>query len=155
MPHRILIRQLGSARDHIAETFLARLCEWLFGAILLTLGLILLRPEQSFALSPATLPLRRIADEHWWGLYGAVVGGVRIGALVINGWVVPHTYIIRSLCSFLSVLFWFTVALGVMASGFASTMIAVYPWITLAEVVCLWRTGRDYALWRAVSRMHP
>lgn len=150
MPGGVIIKHVESAKDHLSSTFLERLAEWTFAAILCSWGLMLLRPEDSFSLSIAMDPLSRVASETAWGYYCMLVGGLRLAALFINGWMVPHTYVIRSMCSFLSVLAWLTISMGLVASGAATTGLAVYPWICLAEVVCLYRTGRDYALYRAL-----
>lgn len=150
MPRGVIIKHVEAASEHVSSTFLERLAEWLFAAQLFTWGFILLRPEQTFS-SPSLLPLARVASEEAWAWYAMSVGGARLLALFINGWVVPHTYLFRISCSFLSLLAWLTISLGLMSSGQATTGLAVYPWIFLAEMVCLWRTGRDYAHWRDVE----
>lgn len=148
MSRGVVIKHIEAASDHIQATFLERLAEWIFAGIMFSVGLILARPEDTFGLSPGTVPLARLASETTWMLYCCTVGGVRLLALFINGWVVPHTYVLRIICSFLSVLAWVTISLGIMSSGAPSIGLAVWPWIFLAEMVCLYRTGRDYARWR-------
>lgn len=149
MPGSVIVKHVEAATEHVSSTFLERLGEWLFAAQLFTWGLIVSRPEATFS-SPPLVPLSRIASEDTWAAYAMTVGGVRLFALFINGWVLPHTYLFRIVCSFLSVLAWLTITLGLISSGQATTGLAVYPWIFLAEMVCLWRTGRDYAHWRDV-----
>jgi hypothetical protein len=151
MPGGVIIKKLDTAQAHISATFLERLAEWTFAAILTSWGLMLLRPEDSFGLSVSQATLARIASEEAWGYYCLTVGGSRLAALFINGWVVPHTYFVRSATSFLSLLAWLTISLGLMASGTASTGLAIYPWIFLAELICLYRTGRDYKAYRMVQ----
>ena len=148
MPGAVIIKHIEAASEHVSATFPQRLAEWLFAAQLCTWGLILLRPEDTFGLSTSMGPLLRVATEGTWAWYAASVGSVRLLALFVNGWLVPHTYLFRIICSFLSVLAWLTISLGLMSSGNASTGLAVYPWIFVAEMVCLYRTGRDYAHWR-------
>ena len=155
MPHGIIVKHVSAASEHISATFLERLAEWTFAAVLFSWGLILMRPEQTFGISPSSAPLARIADESTWAFYCASVGGLRLLALFVNGWLLPHTYVLRIATSFLSVLAWLTISLGLMASGTANTGIAVYPWILIAEFVCLYRTGRDYARWRDLQAATP
>lgn len=153
MPGAVIVKTVGTASGHVQATFLERLTEWLFAAQLLSWGLILLRPEDTFSLSRAMMPLERIASENAWGWYAVAVGTVRLIALFINGWVVPHTYLFRLGCCFLSILAWLTISLGSMDAGTASTALGIYPWIALAEMVCLWRIGRDYANWRDIHAL--
>lgn len=155
MPHGIIVKHVSAASEHISSTFLERLAEWCFAAVLCSWGLILFRPEETFGLSASAASLARIASEGTWAFYCFTVGGIRLLALFINGWLLPHTYVLRIATSFLSVLAWLTISLGLMASGTASTGLAVYPWILVAEFVCLYRTGRDYARWRDLQAATP
>jgi hypothetical protein len=147
----IIISTFSKARGHLGATFLDRLAEWLLALQLLSWGLIVLRPEDTFSLSRSMMPLARIAPEHAWAVYATAVGVVRVGALFINGWVLPHTYLFRIVCSFLSVLAWLTITLGLFNAGTASTALAMYPWCLMAELVCLYRVGRDFAHWRDIQ----
>jgi hypothetical protein len=139
MPQRMIL--------HFSSTFPARTTEWMLACILTSWGLMLLRPETTFD-NLAYLGLARIAEEDTWGWLCTAAGGLRLVALAINGLWVPPTYHLRSLTSFLSCFFWLQITLGFMASGSASTGLAVYPWLLVAEVICTYRTARDYRLAR-------
>jgi hypothetical protein len=147
----IIIKQITAARGHVQATFIERLAEWLLALQLCSWGLILLRTEETFGLSRTMMPLSRIASEEAWGTYAALVGGIRVLALFINGWVLPHTYLFRIATSFASVICWLTITLGLFNAGTASTALAIYPWCLMAELVCLYRVGRDYAHWRDIQ----
>lgn len=131
---------------HVGSTFQHRLAEWLLAAILLTWGVVLIRPEYSFDTSAAFMGLAAIAPERTWGWFCILTGLSRLFALVVNGVWTPPTYWLRSLTSGLSILFWFTVVFGIVVNGLPSTGLAVYPWLLVAELFCLYRTARDYRI---------
>jgi hypothetical protein len=138
MPQRMIL--------HFSSTFPSRTAEWMLTCILLSWGLMLLRPEATFASSPAYGGLERVAAEETWGWLCFAAGSIRLVALAINGLWVPPTYHLRSLTSFLSCFFWLQITLGFMASGTASTGLCVYPWLLVAEIVTTYRTARDLRL---------
>lgn len=137
---------------HLGQTFPNRMAEWFLGAALLSWGLILIRPEDTFNYSASYIGLANLADETTWAWGCLIVGSLRLVALFVNGMWVPPTYRLRSLTSFLSLLFWFSISYGMLFSGTATTGLAIYPWVTILEGVCLWRTGRDYQLHQLVTK---
>lgn len=142
MPKRIIL--------HFTETFPSRVLEWILAFILFSWGLMLLRPDATFASSPSYIGLERIASEDTWGWFCAIAGLLRLVALCINGFWKP-TYHIRAATSFLSNFFWLQITLGFIASGNANTGLAVYPWLLLADIICTYRTARDYSISRAAE----
>jgi hypothetical protein len=85
-----------------------------------------------------------VGDELTWGWACLLVGTVRLVALAVNGAWVPPTFHIRSVTSALSCFFWFSISLGMAVTGAATTGLAVYPWLLVGDLVCLYRTARDY-----------
>lgn len=136
--------------QHTAKTFPARYSEWILAIILLSWGVVLAKPFDTFALSPTYVGLARIAPEHVWAIGCAIVGTARLIALAVNGLWVPSTFHLRALTSFVSIFFWFQITLGLLATGSNSTAIAVYPWLLLLDVICLYRVARDSALFHSM-----
>lgn len=128
---------------HIRKHFGARTSEWILACILASWGLMLLRPENTFLDERVYLTLTRIASETVWGWMCLGCGLLRIAALIVNGSWVPSTYHLRSLTSILSCFFWFQITLGLMASGVASTGLAIYPWLLVLDVICCHRAAVD------------
>lgn len=145
MPQRFIL--------HIGQHLPFRWPEWIMGAMLTSWGLMLLRPENTFALSQSYVGLARIADEQTWGWFCATAGGLRLAALTINGWWAPATYHLRSLTAFLSCFFWLQISLGIAAASNASTGLAIYPWLLVADMACVYLAARDVSIEKAaVSR---
>lgn len=115
-------------------------------------GLMLLRPEDTFSLSQSYVGLARIANEDTWGMFCLGAGIMRILALGINGWWVPVTYHLRSLTAFLSCFVWAQISLGLAATTNASTGLAVYPWLMVADMACVLLAARDTKLQRTTLR---
>lgn len=127
---------------HFKRTFPTRAMEWLLSCMLLSWGLMLLRPEVSFS-TVSYDGLARIADEHTWGVVATAAATVRIVALTINGMWTP-TYHFRSAMAFIACFVWFQISLGFFVSGNANTGAAIYPWLLLADIINTYRTARDY-----------
>jgi hypothetical protein len=130
---------------HFGSTFPTRISEWALACILASWGLMLLRDDDTFGSSQAYLGLARLASESVWGWACLLAGAVRLVALVINGAWTP-TYHFRSLLAFLSCFFWMQISLGLMATGNASTGLAVYPWLLLTDIYCTYRAARDFRM---------
>ena len=131
---------------HVKKHFPARATEWIVAAMLTTLGLIFLRPEPTFALSPSYVGLARLATESTWGWGCVIIGGIRIIALIINGAWVPSTYHLRSITAMLSCFVWFQLSLGLFASNTASAGLALFPWLVVLDIVSTYRVARDLRL---------
>lgn len=142
----------GIVLQHLGQTFPTRMAEWFLGVVLFNWGLILIRPEETFNYSTSYAGLVNLAPEDWWAWGCLVVGGARLVALFINGAWVPPTYRLRSITSFLSLLFWFSISYGMMFGSNATTGLAVYPAMALLEYGCLWRTGRDFQLHKMMKQ---
>lgn len=136
---------------HLGATFPQRKLEWLLGAQMLSFGLILLRPESTFSLSTSFDGLAALAGEPIWAIGCTLAGMLRLGALVINGGLVPTTYHLRSVTAAFSALFWFSIAYSIMQGGLPSTGLAVYPWCFVGELVCIYRASRDAKIARLVA----
>ncbi|MGQ4272495.1 hypothetical protein [Terrihabitans sp. B22-R8] len=132
------------------STFIDRFAEWVLACILFSTGLMLLRPEETFAASPVYEGLARIATEEHWGLFCLVGGAIRLVALTINGAWMP-TYHFRSVAAFLSCFFWLQFSLGLFGSGSTAIGVAVYPWLLLADIVCVYKIGRDFRMAKAAK----
>lgn len=129
---------------HLGRTFPHRVAEWYLGAVLFSWGIVLLMPEETFDRAASYEVLGRIAPEHWWGYGCMMTGGLRLIALGINGYWVPPTYHLRSLFSFMSLIFWIYISFGMLTAGYFSTGLASYPMKVFLEMFCLYRTVRDY-----------
>jgi hypothetical protein len=145
LPQRIVL--------HIGKHLPTRWPEWILASMLTSWGGILLRPENTFGSSPSYEGLARIASEQTWGWFCLGAGVIRLIALTVNGSWVPTTYHLRSLTAFLSCFFWLQITIGFMASGNASTGLAVYPWLLIADIACVYLSARDYRISR-VSEGH-
>lgn len=126
---------------HFGQTFHVRVAEWLLACILASWGLMLLRPEITFS-TPAYVGLERIFSEVVWGWLCFVCGGLRLTALAINGLWRP-SYFIRSITAFLSCFFWMQISLSFGGAGNASTGLAVYPWLLVADIYNVYRATVD------------
>lgn len=131
---------------HVKKHFGARTSEWMLAGIMLSIGLILLRTEDTFSTSPAYVGMARIASEQTWAIGCTIVGVLRLVALTINGLWVPTTYHLRSAASFVSCFIWTQIMVGAMTSGIAGLGIAVFPWILLWDIITCHRTAVDYRM---------
>lgn len=131
---------------HARQHFPARYSEWFLASILLTIGLLLLRPENIFAQSPAYVGLARIANQTTWGWFCFVFGALRIVALIVNGSWVPSSYHLRAFTAFISCFFWFQFTLGLMATGNPTLMLATAPWLFLSDMVNCHRAASEARL---------
>lgn len=123
------------------HTFPLRVIEWMAAGILMTWGIVLLGPSDVFA-NPAFAGLAQLGHENTWGMACFVVGFVRFMALVINGAWRPSPHI-RMVMAFVSCFFWLQISLGMFSTGVATTGIAVYPWILLADIYSTFRASAD------------
>jgi hypothetical protein len=98
----------------VSAHFVTRLHEWIFAAMLIGMGLQLLREEVTFNL-PIYKVMAQIADEDIWGKALIIVGSARFVALIVNG-TFPQfhtvTPLFRSGFAFLSAFVWFALAWG-------------------------------------------
>lgn len=134
---------------HVKKHFGARVSEWMLTGVMLSIGLILMRAEDTFSTSPAYIGMARIASEQTWAVACTIIGVLRLVALTINGLWVPTTYHLRSFASFISCFIWTQILVGVMISGIAGLGIAVFPWILIWDIITCHRTAVDYRMGKA------
>lgn len=155
------LRRLFEPRDRNAVMFLTmrrffplHASEWILACMMVSWGIVLLEPAKTFELTPIYVGLARIADEATWGWICLCIGLMRLFALALNGAWPRITLPLRTAMSFASCFFWFQVTLGVVAAGIAgiaNTAIAVYPWLAVLDVICMYRTGVDSARYRSTA----
>ncbi len=127
--------------------FPVRATEWMLAFIKALWGLLLLAAPGMFD-APATEQIMRglssIAPQPVWGWIGAIAGTAHLSALWVNGTRrrSPH---LRAACSFVGVLFWWQVTVGVLG-GPISTGWAVYPVFTVFSIYNVVRAMRDARL---------
>jgi len=128
--------------------FPQRPSEWVLALMMLSWGLVLAEPVKTFELTPIYLGLARIASEETWSVICLLIGSVRLFALMMNGAWPTITLPLRTIMAFSSCFFWFQVSLGIVAAGIggiANTAIAIYPWLAVLEMICMYRDGVDHA----------
>ncbi|SER62554.1 hypothetical protein SAMN05216548_1324 [Faunimonas pinastri] len=124
----IIFRMVTSLRAH----FRVRSTEWLLAGLLANFGRVLLDPHPTFE-GASYAELARFATEDHWGWACLVAGGLRLGALFVNGSLYP-SYWARAGMAFVSCFFWAEISLGFFTVGTVPTGLAIYPLLLLAEV---------------------
>jgi hypothetical protein len=122
-----------------------RSVEWLLSCLMLTWGVILLAPSESFA-NPAYRWLAALGEERVWGALAFSVGALRIGALYINGsW--RRTPLIRAFGAVMGLTWWVCVGalliFGVEPGRPLPAGFAFYPVFALFEAYSCYRSGLD------------
>jgi hypothetical protein len=155
------LRTLVEPTGHDAVMFLTmrrffplRASEWILAFMMISWGIVLAEPTSTFELTPIYVGLQRIGSEETWSWICLSIGSIRLFALMMNDTWPRITLPLRTLMSFASCFFWFQVTLGIIAAGIAgiaNTAIAVYPWLAVLDVVCMYRTGVDHARYRKTS----
>jgi len=93
------------------------------------------------------------APQERWGLAAFMVGFIRITALFINGkWGVTPT--VRIATSFVSMLVWFCVSVGLFKSGLPNYGLILYPALLLADAHSSYRAAIDAAEARELKKLH-
>lgn len=128
--------------------FPVRATEWLLATSKALFGLILLLSPHAFA-NPATAAqysgMSAIAPQPVWGWIGLIAGTLHLSALYVNGTRrrSPH---LRAACSFVGVLYWWQVAVGMLAATVVTTGWAIYPVYTAFSVYNVVRAMQDARL---------
>lgn len=127
------------------QHFQARFAEWFSGFVLLAFGTYLTLHPGMFT-DPRIVALwsgmAAMMAQETWGLVGVIVGGVRLGALYING---RHhrTPTIRLVTSFASAFVWTQVVLGLWKSDVPNTGVIIYTAIVCADIYSAFRASQD------------
>jgi hypothetical protein len=124
-----------------------RAIEWLAAIVMLGWGIILAMPGDSLA-QPQFQAFRNygVSETAWAWVFG-VLGGARLAALYINGrW--PRTPHIRMMGALFGAISWMQIAWIITDStlvmqGVATTGIAVYLALALAEIFSVYRAAFD------------
>lgn len=143
-PHgrKLLGHIVGLALIFISERFHKRGLEWFLAAVMAFAGVILLVQGETFALSPYAF-IKEIAAEETWGFAMAMIGGIRIIALMVNGVLprgVPHVRVVMSL---VSLIVWSEFAIGYLTARVPSLMIAFTVPACLFEMINAYRAATD------------
>lgn len=122
----------------------ARFPEWQNGLILFTWGCYVTAHPGLFLAPPNNQwgALLMYGSQAMWGSFAILVGGVRLGALYVNGRkkITPS---IRLAMSFFSALVMAQLILGLLRSGMPSTGLCVYPFLLLGDMYAAFRAGAD------------
>jgi len=137
----IVVRVARGITDH----FPARASEWALSLVLLNWGWTLMLPGSVFGTSSAFVEMAKWASEPVWGWACFLMGGIRFVALFVNGTFPsfrfsPH---VRSLMSFFSCAFWFTISFGILQANVPTTGLAVYPVLLLLDMYNAYRAAGD------------
>lgn len=129
----IVFRVVRGVFDH----FMSRLPEWICTTIMMSYGLTLLAPPDTFD-GPAYTVMRHYASENTWGMSLTALSSVRLVALIINGtfpafakWSVRF----RALCASLGCFGWFCVALGLFLATPWAPGARTYTALLLTDVI--------------------
>lgn len=128
---------------HIHESIKARASEFTLGLILLAMSAVLAFNTTLFADQVAIYRgFMRYLDQPSWALLCAVVGGVRLVVLSINGfW--HRSPLLRAICAYISCGVWILLSSGVYASGTYGLGLAIYPVLLLSDSYNVLRTTGD------------
>ena len=131
--------------------FEVRSLEWFNGLYLFLWGAyVILHPGMMDLI--VYRGLTDLAGQEWWGLTAFTIGGIRIGALWVNGrW--GLTPIIRVVTSFLSVFVWFWICVGLYRSGLPQTGLVIYPGLVAADMFSAFRAASDAYEAEAIRRI--
>jgi hypothetical protein len=139
----------------IADHFVLRATDWFAAAFLMSFGLTLLRPADTFAISQSYRVMATMAPEWVWGVGCTSIATVRLVALFVNGtfpsfrWS-PH---IRALGTFLSIFAWAQIAIGLTLANTAGTGAPHYQLLVLFECYNMFLTASEAGIaerrWRA------
>ena len=100
------------------------------------IGLVLMHPGDTFAISRSYDAFQAVGNEEAWGRFLMLIGVARIVALMINGaW--RRTPVIRFIGSMVAAILWAQFALLFFNSGAPalSTGLGVYPWLFFFELI--------------------
>lgn len=133
------LRHLGTSLRH---TFEARASEWALGWMLFLWGVILNSSPDALANSRGLKSLLSIGFQDSWALAAILIGGGRLLVLGFNGTIrrSPH---LRAAAAFMSGFFWMQISLGLVASGNATTGLAVYPVLLALDSYNVFRAMRE------------
>lgn len=104
-------------------------------------GILLLCPGETFA-APSYGELARIGSEDAWGLFGVIVRGLRLLALIINGAMRPSPHM-RAPLALLSSYFWWQLSLGFLIAGEGGMVVALCPLAVMFDVFNAAMAARD------------
>lgn len=128
---------LRGIRDH----FPARRLEWICAAIMGGIGMRLLDPAETFS-QPVFAELARWASEGTWGAIMFSIGFARLVVLAYNGAWRPSPEL-RGVFAIAGGLVWLAFAVGVEASGTASSGSITYAFLALGELSNVWTAAGD------------
>lgn len=129
---------------HVKKHFAARASEWMLAGILISIGLMFLRPEPMFDnTSFVYVGLERVASEQTWGWFCFTFGAIRFAALVINGAWVPSSYHLRAFTAFVACFFWFQLSFSLIMTGRPSILLAIVPWLFVLDMINCHRAAAD------------
>lgn len=120
-----------------------RAIEWLIGMIGLSWGAVVLSFTQMFDSQPSLYGgMSSIMPQPLWGIVAFADGLIRLGALYING---NHfrTPTIRMVTSFISMLIWFSVFVGLLKTGVPQMGWAIYPCLLIGDLWSVYRASQD------------
>lgn len=124
--------------------FEVRAIEWWSAACLLSWGAVVLLLPGMFT-EPQYAPFFRgmtlWAPQQVWGMFAFMMGAIRLGALIINGFYF-RTPQIRLATAFLSVCVWFFIVAGFFQAG-AIMGITIYGWHMVADIYSSFRSASD------------
>lgn len=152
--HPEIIRDpVGRIYVRIQHKFRQRIVEWIGSAELMTLGLILLHPADSFYNLPAFALMSEIAEEYTWGWILLTVGGSRLLGLLINGSMEAVTPWIRAVGAIFGFACFATIGFSMLTawlliSAAPSTGIAMYVAAACAELAAMYLAFIDARIYQ-------
>lgn len=120
-----------------------RLIEWLFACMMMSWGIWLCLPMDTFS-NPQYAALKALAPKEVWGAFSVSIAVLRMTSLWINGsW--RRTPVIRCGCSILGVVWWLSMIFLTIASPqqHPPAGLTWYPWLVVFEAVSCWRSAAD------------
>lgn len=124
------------------ETFPLRVPEWIAAAMMADWGRKLLAFPEIFDHSPAFHSMSLILPQWAWGSVAAVLGGLGLIALAINGlW--RATPFFRLAASFGRMFLWLQIQFGLLAGGMPTTGTSIYIGLAALEIWNMYRASGD------------
>ncbi len=132
----------------------ARKLEWLMAGMMIHLGYLLQRPEETFNGNPIFTTLVLYASENTWAVIFGAFGLLRLFVLILNGTHIKQSAELRILLSAGSFMILFTWIWGLNASGNASLGGISYKWMALGELMNVWQASSDRLIRKVAKHGH-
>lgn len=133
--------------------FRVRALEWFFGAVTVTMGVVLLNPYPTLD-APVFQFMLAFAPESVWQYIILGLGVARVAALYVNGAWAPSPWF-RLATALACAIVWAWISLGCAQSGNAYLLLAIFPWACAADLYNVGRAAKDARMSRDALAQLP